>query len=426
MTIPDAELLGFDEALYLQRYQDVAEAVACGEWPSGYSHYCIVGRTEGRSGSHEVDETWYQKAYPKVRGEIDAGWAANARDHYLRVGRHRGYLPNKTAPRPNNAADFRSRFGGLWVDLANARDLIRGRLDLGAITPQQAALLCKWVHDGYVTIENAVPEEILDRALADVNKAYEGGFPSLRFNVHGVGRNLSWISPVQANPTKALDLHWFSTSVREAIFSDKVLEFLHLLFERRALATQTLTMWRGSAQDGHQDSAYVMYSLPMQFCASWIALEDVHEDSGELFYHVGGQRMAEYLYHGRYKSVAEARRLQPESDVADAMTEHVEFIKQKAYGMSLPTERFLAKRGDVLLWSADLPHGGSSISPVFTRKSIVTHYCPAEIVPFYFEDGRRNEIRRYEGKAYYSSGSYGGNSRDVSKPSANGPSAETG
>jgi hypothetical protein len=36
------------------------------------------------------------------------------------------------------------------------------------------------------------------------------------------------------------------------------------------LVTQTLAFWRGSAQNGHQDSAYVNYSTPMQFAASWI------------------------------------------------------------------------------------------------------------------------------------------------------------
>jgi len=411
MDTPQADLLGFDEALYLERYDDVAQAVARGEWSSGYMHYCVVGRSEGRSGSPEVDEAWYRKSYPMAHQAVDAGLAASFQDHYLRIGRHRGYLPNRAAARTTDPAGFHSRFGGLWVDLANAADIVRGRLELGMITQEQATLLLKWIRDGYVVIENAIPEETLDQALADVNKAYEGGFSSLRFNVHTAGKNRAWVPETQTNPTKALDLHWFSQSVRDAIFSDKLLAFLHLIFERRALATQTLTFWRGSAQNGHQDSAYVIYSLPMQFCASWIALEDVRQGAGELFYHVGGHRMPEYLYAGKYKGVGEANRLNPESDLSEAMQEHVELIKQEARGMSLHTERFLPKRGDVLFWSADLPHGGGAISANHTRKSIVTHYCPVEVVPSYFEQGGRTEIRKYEDKAFYSSGHYGGNNK---------------
>jgi hypothetical protein len=411
MIIPESDVLGFDEALYLERYEDVAQAVARGEWPSGYTHYCSVGRSEGRSAAPEIDEPWYRKSYPMASRDIEAGLASNFTDHYLRIGRHRGYLPNGGAPRPQNPSGFRSRFGGVWTDVANAQDVVRGRLELGMITAEQAALLFKWISDGYVVIENAVPQEMLDRALADVNKAYDDGYRSLKFDVDRVGRNKGWVPETQQYATKALDLHWFSEPVREAIFSEKVLEFIHLIFERRALATQTLAFWRGSAQQAHQDSAYVGYSLPMQFCASWIALEDVEEKAGELFYFVGGQRMSEYMYRGKYKSVGEARRLEPETDLTFEKAEHVHFIKLESQGMSLETERFMAKRGDVLIWSADLPHGGGPISAARTRKSIVTHYCPADAVPSYFEDGGRTEIKNYEGKAYYSSSYYGGRNK---------------
>ncbi len=149
----------------------------------------------------------------------------------------------------------------------------------------------------------------------------------------------------------------------------------------------------------------------MQFAASWIALEDVREGAGELFYHVGGQRMPEYLYRGKYKGTQEVTRLDPTSDVNPAIADHVRSIRLRAQGMSLETERFLARRGDVLFWSADLPHGGKSISPTSTRKSVVTHYCPSEVVPSYFEGSGRTETRQHKERAYYSSGHYGGRAK---------------
>ncbi|MFN2624275.1 MAG: phytanoyl-CoA dioxygenase family protein, partial [Chthoniobacterales bacterium] len=109
-------------------------------------------------------------------------------------------------------------------------------------------------------------------------------------------------------------MHWVSDPIRDLIFAPKVLSFLHLIFERRVLASQSLGFWRGSAQEGHQDSAYVNYSLPMQFAASWIALEDVQEGAGELFYHVGSHRMAEHLYRGKFKGLADAERAGADPD----------------------------------------------------------------------------------------------------------------
>ena len=50
------------------------------------------------------------------------------------------------------------------------------------------------------------------------------------------------------------------------------------------------------------------------------------------------------------------------------------------------TTDFLAKKGDVFLWSADLVHGSNPRTrpEVETRRSCVTHYCPETTRPFWF------------------------------------------
>jgi len=402
-------LLEFDEGWYLDTYKDVAQAVREGLWQSGYMHYCVLGKTKGRCGAPDIAEDWYSTTYPLVALEIAAGKASSPREHYFKIGRFRGYLPNQKAQRPNNSGGFRSRFGGLWTDQLNALDLVEGRRELGMITDEQAGLLKSWISDGYVILHGAIPEPLIASALHEIDAAYGGDYPDVRFNIAGIGRNQLWSPDVQKGPAKALDLHWFSEPLRELIFAPKVLEFLHLLFERRALATQSLAFWRGSAQDGHQYSAYVNYSLPMQFAASWIALEDVREGAGELFYHVGSHRMAEFLYLEKYKGVEEAFRLEGQSnDVSRQINKHVGQIALQAQGLGLETKRLLASRGDVLFWAADLAHGGRPISNAQTRKSIVTHYCPAELVPSYFETGRHNSnVLSHRGMAFYASSHYG-------------------
>jgi hypothetical protein len=39
----------FDERWYLDTFKDVAAAVSRGEWPSGYMHYNIIGRSNGQT-----------------------------------------------------------------------------------------------------------------------------------------------------------------------------------------------------------------------------------------------------------------------------------------------------------------------------------------------------------------------------------------
>ncbi len=437
------DYIEFDEGYYLARYPDVARAVAAGGRPNGWSHYAEIGRAKGRFATAQeealkvppkprpaaappaaappaaavplpaapapagldFDARFYCEHYPQAVADVDHGLAADFQEHYLRYGRHRGYLPNKRAPREANPAAFHSRFGGFWIDQANALDLLAAKADLGMIPADQVPLLRQFITDGYIVLRNVLPDAVLDRAQAVLERAYNGDMPEVEFNITGIGRKVHWRPDVLSKPAKALDLHWLSADVRNMNLHENVLKTLHLIMERRAFATQTLGFWRGSAQDAHQDSAYVNYSHPNQFLATWIALEDVTENCGELFYYVGSHRMPEYLYLDKYKGVEEAARANPGENFDAPIKDHVKNIPEVAGRMGLRRQRFLAKRGDVLIWHSDLAHGGSPISTDVTRKSIVTHYCTAEAVPSYFELKDGKTIMRhgggYVGSAHY-------------------------
>src|ERR1017187_9861385 len=122
----------FDEAWYLQAYPDVAEAVRDGVVPSGLTHYVKYGRDEGRLPS-AFDPKWYAKVYPVAAQEVGSTDARALRHHYINIGRFRGYRPYPSASRPKNAAKLSSAFGGLWIDNANAQDVIVGKYEIGQI-----------------------------------------------------------------------------------------------------------------------------------------------------------------------------------------------------------------------------------------------------------------------------------------------------
>ena len=54
----------------------------------------------------------------------------------------------------------------------------------------------------------------------------------------------------------------------------------------------------------------------------------------------------------------------------------VKEINQRAVDMGIEMAVFAAKAGDVLIWHANLLHGGSPISMEATWNSLVTDYCP--------------------------------------------------
>jgi hypothetical protein len=88
--------VAFDDAWYLSKYPDVAEAVKAGAYKSGREHFIEVGYFEGRRPqAFEVDEKWYVAAYPDVAEGIGKGDIKSAEQHFNDHGYEEGRLPSQ-------------------------------------------------------------------------------------------------------------------------------------------------------------------------------------------------------------------------------------------------------------------------------------------------------------------------------------------
>jgi hypothetical protein len=83
-------LEAFDEAFYQAVNPDIAAAVADGHFDCGRVHYESTGFDEGRA-AFALDRAWYCRSYPIAAVEIAQGDFWDADQHYLEVGRERGY-----------------------------------------------------------------------------------------------------------------------------------------------------------------------------------------------------------------------------------------------------------------------------------------------------------------------------------------------
>jgi hypothetical protein len=82
-------------------------------------------------------------------------------------------------------------------------------------------------------------------------------------------------------------VHYHLPSSHDLIFSPSILKFLWDLFGEAPVAFQGLYFEYGSAQGAHNDTAFVYVEPASLFAASWIALEDIKPNTGELFYYPG-------------------------------------------------------------------------------------------------------------------------------------------
>ena len=115
----------------------------------------------------------------------------------------------------------------------------------------------------------------------------------------------------------------------------------------------------------------------MLLTATWIALEDVVEGSGELAFYDKSHKLPHYIFRNGTKWINFA---EDDNDLYIAELEAACRRNGMAY------ERFLAKKGDVFFWTADLVHRSHprTLADDTSRLSCVTHYHPTITTPFWF------------------------------------------
>lgn len=200
---------------------------------------------------------------------------------------------------------------------------------------------------GWLDLVNRVRSDL--EPLVDLEALEHGALPPVRFQD-------AW-------------LHQRLASVHRLACHPEILAALRVLYGRDPFPFQTLNFPNGTAQHFHSDAVHFS-SLPHGFmCGIWVALEDIERDSGPLLYYPGSHREP-YLY-SKDLGIVDAE-LKAEDAPQRLFEPHWrEVVKKRGYSQEL----FLAKKGDALLWHANLLHGGSAVSNKRrSRWSQVSHY----------------------------------------------------
>jgi hypothetical protein len=165
-----------------------------------------------------------------------------------------------------------------------------------------------------------------------------------------------------------------------------VLKLLSDLYGRRAFPFQTLNFPVGTQQHFHTDSIHFS-SCPERFMVGvWVALEDIDENNGPLIYYPGSHSLPIYTN--------EQLGVNPNFGGPNPSGHYPVFMaawEQIVDAQGLKPMQFHAKKGQALIWSANLLHGGAAQNDINrTRYSQVTHYffddccyyTPLHSVPF--------------------------------------------
>jgi phytanoyl-CoA hydroxylase len=294
-------------------------------------------------------------------------------------------IPDGEAERPL----YRSRYGGLWVDRRDAHDVLEGKRSWGEVSDADVDVLSKYIDDGYVVFPKATDESLIDEYLNLFEAAWDA--PPNTIWMHWNRQVICIDREHYDDVTKVSDVHSFFAKAGELVYPPPVLRFLTQIYERPPVVFQTMTMRKGSQEKLHIDTGPLTLTEPMSMAASWVALEDVQPESGEFQFIPGSHRLPELLHYGTDKA--------HNGDNREYKTMlRTTLLMSEAWG--LRTETFRAEKGDVLIWHADLMHGGAPIRDHSrTRKSLVAHFMPLGVMPTFFNCA---EVRAFP----YATGGY--------------------
>lgn len=173
----------------------------------------------------------------------------------------------------------------------------------------------------------------------------------------------------QGHRNKIMFAFHHSAVLRNIATDEKLMELLHLLLRGEASLFQSINFIMGSEQRTHSDSIH-MTTYPLGgLLGVWIALDDITEDNGPLHYYPGSHTLPYYL-NADYNNEGSAWLLGRKS-----YTAYEEMIAERIASGKIEKKIFTARKGDLLVWHANLFHGGEPHQDrQLTRRSMVLHY----------------------------------------------------
>lgn len=281
------------------------------------------------------------------------------------------------------AFKFDTVLPALWTDRPNWVTHLRALAATGFVSQTDADQLAHFADHGWLLMEEAIEPGLVDELVADIDNLLQtpGMFVTTDFR-GGRAQKLNGNRPDDRE--SIYDPYVNLQSSRHVCMHPKITHFLSLVFQSKVLAFQQLLLQRTDGHQWRQDTADMVVDTPTLLAATWIALQDVAEGSGEQAYYDRSHRLPHYMFgNGTKHRDDNTDGAQYAHDLEQACEE-----RQLAYG------RLLARKGDVFFWTADLVHRSHprSLPAETPLLSCVTHYCPATSMPDWFNDPEKRGI----------------------------------
>jgi len=234
-----------------------------------------------------------------------------------------------------------------------------------------AGQMARWEADGFLILRDFMSREEIARVQAVVDDEWA----NTRGNDHVVDvltgphawrafKMAEAPEGVRGEAYKLNNLFARRPEIRRVALAPNLRKACAQLLGGEPLICNSLNFERGSQQDFHIDTWYMPPPVDNKMVVASIVIDDVDADNGPMAYYPGSHLIPPYRFSdGRLNEIPEERA-------------HCRaYLEREIAARGLQEVEFRGKSGDVLLWHAQLLHGGRPIRDMArTRRSLVVHY----------------------------------------------------
>jgi ectoine hydroxylase len=259
-----------------------------------------------------------------------------------------------------SSKDFPDKESQAWLDKGNSKNLVADKEKFNSFSADIQQQLLSWSDSGYIILDQFFDDE----TSASVNKEIEKLVAKKKLHF--------------THDNKLMFANRISSLIKKITHEKRLTTILDFILDSQVVPFQTINFLKGSNQRAHSDSIH-MTTYPLGYLiAVWIALEDTNRENGPLFYYPGSHRLP-FLLNNDFNEGETVLTL-GKKDYPD----YEDAIEKLITKNNFEKKIFLAKKGDVFIWHANLVHGGSPVSDhQLTRKSMVIHYYANDVIKYH-------------------------------------------
>jgi ectoine hydroxylase len=259
-----------------------------------------------------------------------------------------------------SSRDFPDKKSRAWLDQGLSENLVSGKEAFHRFPSSIQEQLLSWSENGFMIIPNYFSESQVGIINGEIDTLIRR--KKLR----------------RTSDNKLMFANRNSSLIRKNINAKRITDILDFILDKKVVPFQTINFLHGSGQRAHSDSIH-MTTYPLGYLiAVWVALEDITMNNGPLFYYPGSHRLP-YLLNPGFNEGESLFRLGKME-----YTNYEDVLEESIQKHGFEKKIFLANKGDLFIWHANLVHGGLPVAdPHSTRKSMVVHYYAKDVIKYH-------------------------------------------